>query len=82
VQATDEEGTAQPAELYVDNQATGRLAPLDQPYAIGPGTYTLEAYQPGYLGGVTAITVQPSGADHKIATPPVASLAFLLQHVD
>ena len=82
VQTTAEDGTAYEAELYVDNQATGRHTPLQQPYALGPGAHSVEVYRTGYLGGVTTIRVQPGGAESKIATPPVASLAFLLQKVN
>jgi len=82
VQTTAEDGTAYEAELFVDNQATGRHTPLQQPYALGPGAHTVEVYRTGYLGGVTTISVQPGGAESKIATPPVTSLAFLLQKVD
>lgn len=82
VQTTTEEGVAYEAELYVDNQATGRRTPLQQPYALGPGAHTVEVYRTGYLGGATTIRVQPGGTESKIATPPVASLAFLLQKVN
>ncbi len=81
-QASDAEGLPLQAEVFVDDQATGRRTPLEDPLPLGPGTYTVEVYLEGYLSGITSVAVHPAAGEGKVTAPPVEPLAFVLRQIE
>ncbi|MFQ5572174.1 MAG: serine/threonine protein kinase [Rhodothermales bacterium] len=80
IQAGDENGLPLPADIYVDHQATGSRTPLEEPFPLAPGTYTIELFVEGYLGAASTVEVLP--IDSMTAAPPVASLDVVLQKIE
>ena len=82
VQASDKDGLPLQAELFVDDQGTGRRTPVEDPYTLPPGAYTVEVFLEGYLGGATSVVVLPVLDDSLLKTPPIEPLEFVLQKVE
>ena len=82
VQASDKDGLPLMAELFVDEQGTGRQTPVDDPYTLPPGSYTVEVFMEDYLGGVATVEVLPAVDDSLLTAPPIEPLEFVLQKVE
>jgi len=82
VQASDKDGLPLQAELFVDDQGTGRRTPVEEPYTLPPGTFTVEVFLEGYLGGAATVEVLPVLDDSLLKTPPIEPLEFVLQMVE
>ena len=82
VQASDETGLPLQAELFINDQGTGRQTPVEAPYSLPPGTYTVEVFREGYLGEVTTVEVLPVADDSLLAVPPIEPLEFVLEQIE
>ena len=75
----DEKGLPLPAELYLNDQPTGHQTPLDEPFPLNPGLYTLDVVLEGYHGTSSIVAVLPPAIDSIITAPPIELLEFVLQ---
>ncbi len=82
VQASDENGLPLQAELFVDEQGTGRQTPVEAPYSLPPGTYKVEVFREGYLGSFATVEVHPVADDSLLTLPPVEPLEFVLHRIE
>ncbi len=81
VEASDETGLPLQAQLFIDDQGTGWQTPVDAPFSLPPGTYTVEVFLEGYLGEATTVAVRPVADDSLLALPPIEPLAFVLERI-
>lgn len=82
VQASNEDGAPMEAEVYVDNQRTGRTTPTS--YTLPPGEHRVEVYAENYriTEGTTLVTVPEQTSGTLLDQPATDTLRFTLQSVE